>query len=109
MYALADLARAPLSDPVRKDIARVYRESGLPEAFPETENRQATEDHLPDYLTNFCKLNPEARFFQKFTRPFLRVLIRSARLLRSGRRLCSFTYAGSTALPEHEGGAVFHF
>ena len=64
------LAKAPLSDAARRDIARVYTEKvdylpGL--SKPEKRAKLATISYA-DYLTKFCKITPDALpFFQRFT------------------------------------------
>jgi spermidine dehydrogenase len=63
------LAKAPLSDAVRRDIARVYTEKvdymdGL---SVEQKQRKLASISYADYLTKFCKVTPDAlKFFQSF-------------------------------------------
>jgi spermidine dehydrogenase len=64
------LARTPLSDQVRCDIARVYTEKTdyLPGLTEEQKRAKLAKISYADYLTKYCKLTPEALpFFQRFT------------------------------------------
>src|SRR6202166_794555 len=63
------LAKAPLSDTARRDIARVYTERV--DYFPglSKEEKLAKLDKISyaDYLVKYCKVTPEAcRFFRRF-------------------------------------------
>src|SRR5258707_12839399 len=64
------LAQAPLSDIVRRDIARVYTEKAnyLPGLSQEQKLAKLGKISYADYLVKHCKLVPEALpFFQTFT------------------------------------------
>jgi spermidine dehydrogenase len=113
------LAKTPLSDPVRKDIARVYTEKVdyLKGLSREQKIAKLQKITYADYLTNYCKLNPEALpFFQKFTHDLFCVGIESVPAYvcyEAGDDYGSFTYAGfdGLGLPEHEKEEpyIFHF
>jgi spermidine dehydrogenase len=64
------LAKAPLSDVVRRDIARVYTErvDYLPGLTDAQKRAKLAKISYADYLTKFCKITPDALpFFQRFT------------------------------------------
>jgi spermidine dehydrogenase len=64
------LAKAPLSDPVRHDIARVYTEKVdyLPGLSKAQKRAKLAKISYADYLTKYCKITPDALpFFQRFT------------------------------------------
>jgi spermidine dehydrogenase len=64
------LAKAPLSDQVRRDIARVYTERAdyLPGLSKAQKRAKLAKISYADYLTKYCKITPEALpFFQRFT------------------------------------------
>src|SRR5215471_9387316 len=64
------LAKAPLSDEVRRDIARVYAEKVdyLPGMSHDEKLTALKKISYAEYLTKYCKLVPEALpFFQTFT------------------------------------------
>ncbi|HWZ82961.1 MAG TPA: FAD/NAD(P)-binding protein [Terriglobales bacterium] len=64
------LARTPLNDQVKHDIARVYTEKVdyLPGLSREEKIARLSKISYGDFLTKLCKLHPEAlKFFQSYT------------------------------------------
>src|ERR1700744_4351544 len=113
------LAKAPLSDAARRDIARVYTEKvdymdGL---SVEQKQRKLGSISYADYLTKFCKVTPEAlKFFQTFPHDLYGVGIDAVSALScygSPDDYESFLYAGfqGLGLPEleKEEPYIFHF
>ena len=113
------LAQAPLSDTVRRDIARVYTErvDYLPGLSKEEKLAKLGKISYAEYLLKYCKLAPEAlSFFQTFTHDLfcLGIDAVSARACyEAGDDYRSFTYPGFDGLgfPEHEKEEpyIFHF
>src|ERR1700726_763672 len=113
------LAKAPLSDAVRRDIARVYTErvDYLPGLSKEEKLAKLGKISYADYLVKDCKLTPEALpFFQTFTHDLFCVGIDAVSALacyEAGDDYHSFTYAGFDGLGlrerEKEEPYIFHF
>ena len=113
------LAKAPLSDTVRRGLARVYTEKVdyLPGLSREEKLVKLGKISYADYLVKHCKLSPEALpFFQTFTHDLFCVGIEavSARACyEAGDDYQSFTYPGFDGLgfPDHEKEEpyIFHF
>ena len=113
------LAKAPLSDSARKDIARVYTEkrdylAGLSVA---EKVAKLSKTSYAEFLTKCCQVTPEALpFFQTFTHDLWCVGIEAVSAMdcyESGDDYGSFTYAGfeGLGLPpnEKEEPYIFHF
>jgi spermidine dehydrogenase len=113
------LAKAPLSDAVKKDIGRVYTEKVDYLSGMTREQKIATLRKISykEYLTRHCRLIPEALpFFQTFTHDLFCVGIESVPAFlcyEAGDDYGSFTYPGFDGLgfPEHEKEEpyIFHF
>jgi len=113
------LAKAPLSDLAKRDIARVYTEkvdyfAGLSK---EEKRAKLAKISYAEYLTKICKVHPEALpFFQTFPHDLYGVGIDAVPALgcfESGDDYESFTYPGFDGLGigehEKEEPYIFHF
>lgn len=113
------LAKAPLSNVAKLDIARVYTEKVDYLAGQTKEQKRATLAKISyaDYLTKFCKVHAEALpFFQTFPHDLYGVGIDAVPALgcfESGDDYNSFTYPGFDGLGigehEKEEPYIFHF
>jgi spermidine dehydrogenase len=113
------LARAPLSEEVRRDIAQVYTEKKnyLPGMSLEEKSALLTRISYAEYLTKYCKLTPKALpFFQTFTHDLFCVGIEAVPAMlcyEAGDDYESFTYPGFDGLdfprPGKEEPYIYHF
>jgi spermidine dehydrogenase len=113
------LANAPLSDVVRKDIARVYtaKVDYLAGLSKEEKLAKLAKTSYADYLTKYCKVSPDALpFFQTFTHDLFCVGIEAVSALAcfyAGDDYDSITYPGFPGLgigeQEKEEPYIFHF
>ena len=113
------LAKSPLSDPVRRDIVRVYTDKidYLQDLSQEEKVARLRKISYADYLTKICKLNPEALpFFQTYPHDLFCVGIDAVSALscfENGDDYQSFTYPGFDGLnlgtPEKAEPYIFHF
>lgn len=113
------LAKAPLADTVRKDIARVYtnKKDYLPGLSKSQKLATLAKTSYADFLTQYCKLTPDALpFFQTFPHDLFCVGIDAVSALAcfySADDYGSFTYPGFDGLgigkSEKEEPYIFHF
>jgi len=113
------LSKAPLSDPVRRDIARIYAEKVdyFPGLSKQEKCARLAKISYADYLTKACKLNPDALpFFQTYPHDLFGVGIDAVSALacfENGDDYKSFTYPGFDGLNlgevEKEEPYIFHF
>jgi spermidine dehydrogenase len=113
------LGKAPLSEAVRHDIARIYAEKVdyLPGLSKQEKYTRLAKISYADYLTKVCKLTPEALpFFQTYPHDLFGVGIDAVSALacfENGDDYQSFTYPGFEGLnlgtPGKEEPYIFHF
>jgi spermidine dehydrogenase len=113
------LAKAPLSEVARRDIARVYDEKVdyLEGLSQEQKLAKLATISYADYLTKFCKVTPEALpFFQTFPHDLYGVgidAVSASSCYASPDDYESFTYPGFDGLGfparEKEEPYIFHF
>ncbi len=113
------LVKAPLSEEVRRDIARVYTEKKDYLAGKSLEEKSAllTKISYAEYLTKYCKLTAKALpFFQTFTHDLFCVGIDAVPAMlcfEAGDDYESFNYAGFDGLGFPPAGKeepyIYHF
>ena len=113
------LARAPLSEAARRDIARVYTEKKdyLPGLTREQKRARLAKISYADFLTKMCKVTPEAvPFFQTYSHDLFGVGIDAAAALscyEAGDDYGAIQYAGFDAMDlgerEKQEPYIFHF
>jgi spermidine dehydrogenase len=114
------LAKAPLSDEVRRDIARVYTEKVdyLPGLSAAQKRAKLAKISYADFLTKVCKINPDAlKFFQSYTNDLFAVGIDAVPALacyEQGDDYGGYSYAGFAGMdlgdePGKEEPYIFHF
>jgi len=113
------LAKAPLSEEVRRDIARIYTDQKDYLAGMSLEEKSALLRKISytEYLTKYCQLTPKALpFFQTFSHDLFCVGIEAVPALQcfeAGDDYESFTYPGFDGLGFPESGKeepyIYHF
>ena len=113
------LAKTPLRDDLRRDIARVYTEKVdyLPGLSREEKIAKLSKISYADFLTNICKVNPEAlKFFQSYTHDLFTVGIDAVPAIEcyvEGDDYGGITYAGFQSMDlgddKKEEPYIYHF
>lgn len=114
------LGKSPLSDEVRRDIARAYTEKidYLPDLSPEQKRAKLAKISYADFLTKIVKVHPDAlKFFQSYTNDLFAVGIDAVPALscyEESDDYGGYAYAGFAGLnlgeePEREEPYIFHF
>ena len=114
------LAKSPLSEVVRRDIARAYVEKidHFPDLTVAQKRAKLAKISYADYLTKVCKVHPDAlKFFQSYTNDLFTVGIDAVSALscyESGDDYGGYSYAGFAGLnlgeePGKEEPYIFHF
>jgi spermidine dehydrogenase len=113
------LAKTPLSDDVKREIARVYTEKVdyLPGLSREEKIAKLSKISYADFLTRICKMNPEAlKFFQSYTHDLFTVGIDAVPAMAcyfEGDDYGGITYAGFQGMDlgddKREEPYIFHF
>ncbi|MFZ0286867.1 MAG: NAD(P)-binding protein [Terriglobales bacterium] len=113
------LKSSPLSEKVQREIVRIYTEKVdyLPGLSRDQKRARLTEIGYGDYLTDICKLDPDALpFFQTYPHDLFCVGIDAVQALwcyEAGDDYGSFTYPGFDGLDLGEHGKeepyIFHF
>jgi spermidine dehydrogenase len=113
------LAKTPLNDELRRDIARVYTDKVdyLPGLSREEKIAKLSKISYAGFLTNVCKVHPEAlNFFQSYTHDLFAVGIDAVPAIEcymAGDDYGGVTYAGFQGMnledDEKEEPYIFHF
>jgi len=115
------LAKCPLSDAVRRDIARVYTDNVdyFPGLSVEQKRAKLNKISYANFLTQICNVHPDAlKFFQSYTNDLFAVGIDAVSALacyEAGDDYGAITYPGFAGMkldadpPEREEPYIFHF
>ena len=114
------LAKAPLSDEVRRDITRVYTEKVdyLPGLSALQKRAKLAKISYADFLTKLCRVHPDAlKFFQSYTNDLFTVGIDAVSALacyEEADDYGGYSYAGFSGMdlgdePGKEEPYIFHF
>jgi spermidine dehydrogenase len=114
------LAKTPLKEEVRRDIVRAYTDKVdyLPDLSLDQKRAKLAKISYADYLTQICKVHPDAlKFFQSYTNDLFTVGIDAVSALacyESGDDYGGYSYAGFAGMnlgddPGKEEPYIFHF